>query len=116
MQKLEYKKINDNLITIDLHNEYTVIAILSWQHEEHNYDVTLMLKENTTDMWDLIEKAEHLTFEANYKNIYKAVLKQVADLLTDGFFAKYIERYEYEINCFDRGNELYEKERLGLNV
>ena len=113
MQKLEYKKINDNLITIDLHNGYTVIAILSWQHEKQNYNVTLMLKENTINMWDLIEKAEHLTFEINYKFIYKAVLKQVATFLEEGFFDYYINRYEYEQKCFDRGNELFENERLG---
>ena len=26
---------------------------------------------------------------------------------------EYIERYEYETKCFDRGNELFEMERLG---
>ena len=29
-----------------------------------------------------------------------------------GFFEEYIQRYEYEQKCFERGNELFEKERL----
>lgn len=44
MDKLTYKRINDNLIMIDLHNGYTIIAIISWQKESHDYDVQLMLK------------------------------------------------------------------------
>lgn len=109
MQKLEYKKINNNILMIDLHNGYTVIAILSWQHENHNYDVTLMLKENTIDQWHLIEKAEHITFETNYKNICKAVLKQVATFMEEGFFDYYINRFEYEQKCFEVGLEIDEK-------
>lgn len=28
------------------------------------------------------------------------------------FFDKYVKMYEYELMCFERGNELFEKERL----
>ena len=47
------------------------------------------------------------------KIINKAILKHVATLLSDGFFDYYINRYEYEMKCFDVGNNLAEKERLG---
>lgn len=110
MQKLEYKKINDNLITIDLHNGYTVIAILSWKHEEQYYDVTLMLKENTIDKWDLMEDAEHLTLQADSKSVYRKALKMIADLNEDRFFDKYVDRYKFEEKCFEIGLELYDKE------
>lgn len=29
----------------------------------------------------------------------------------NGFFEEYIQRYEYEQRCFERGNELFERER-----
>ena len=107
-----YKGCKD-IITIDLRNNYTVIAIKSWNPDEHKYVVQLMLKENTVDKWDLIEKAESLEFNVGYKIINKAILKHVATLLSDGFFDYYINRYEYELKCFDIGNEIAEKERLG---
>mgnify|MGYP007130715032 CR=1 FL=1 len=44
--------------------------------------------------------------------INSAVLKQVATFLEDGFFDYYIQRYEYELKCFDIGCEVLEKERL----
>ena len=107
-----YRRCKD-ILTIDLHNNYTVIAIKSWNPDEHKYTVQLMLKENTVDKWDLIEKAESIEFNVDYKIINKAILKHVATLLYDGFFDYYIQRYEYELKCFDIGNEIAEKERLG---
>ena len=112
--KLKYGKFRntDNIITINLHNGYNVIAIIG-KDENNLYDVQLMLKENTVDTWTLIEDAEHLSFNANEKTIYSAILKTVSDYLQEGFFDYYISRYEYELACFDMGNELVEKERLG---
>ena len=107
-----YKGCKD-ILTIDLHNDYTVIAIKSWSPDEQKYEIQLMLKENTVDKWDLIEKAESIEFNVDYKIINKAILKHVATLLSDGFFDYYIQRYEYELKCFDIGNEIAEKERLG---
>ena len=116
--KLTYENYRGckDILTIDLHNDYTVIAIKSWNPDEHKYTVQLMLKDNTIDKWDLIEKAESIEFNVDYKIINKAILKHVATLLSDGFFDYYIQRYEYELKCFDRGNELFEKERLFANA
>lgn len=116
--RFEYKNYRGckDILTIDLHNNYTVIAIKSWNPNEHKYEVQLMLKENTVDKWDLIEKAELIEFNVNYKIINKAILKHVTTLLSDGFFDYYINRYEYELMCFDRGNSIVEKERLIANA
>ena len=114
-QKLKYEKYNnsDNVIIIDLHNGYSVIAITGLNYEKQIYNTTLFLKENTIDDWKLIEKAEHLEFDASYKTINSAILKQVSDFLNEGFFDFYIQGYKYELECFNVGNEIAEKERLG---
>lgn len=108
--KLKYEKFKNmnNVITIDLHNNYTVIALIGKDNDV--YDVQLMLKENTIDNWVLIEQAEHLKMFATSKNIYSAILKQVATYLNGGFLKYYIDRYEYEIKCFDLGNDICERE------
>ena len=116
--KLTYENYRGckDIITIDLHNDYTVIAIKSWNPDEHKYTVELRLKKNSVDKWDLIEKAESLEFNVDYKIINKAILKHVATLLSDSFFDYYIDRYEYELECFDRGNSIIEKERLAADA
>ena len=118
MERLTYENYRGckDILTIDLHNDYTVIAIKSWNQDDRKYTVQLMLKENTVDKWDLIEKAESLEFNVDYKIINKAILKHVASLLSDGFFDYYIDRYEYELESFDRGNSIIEKERLAADA
>lgn len=116
-KRLKYDRYRgmDNIITIDLHNGYTTITIISKQ--ENVYDIQFMLKENSIDRWELIENAEHIAFNATPNTIYSAILKQVATYLDEGFFDYYIQRYEYDIQCANRGNDLYESERMsGSNV
>ena len=52
-KRLKYEKYRgmDNIITIDLHNGYTVVAIIG-KDENEDYDVQLMHKENTVDKCD----------------------------------------------------------------
>ena len=39
--------------------------------------------------------------------------QRVSELLHRGFWDKEIEKYMYMMKCFDKGNELFEEERLG---
>ena len=98
---------------IDLHNGYTVIAVIGFDIENRVYTTTLFLKDNAIDNWKLIENAENLEFHANQNTINSAILKQVSIFLEEGFFDYYIQRYEYEMKCFDIGDEIKQKERLG---
>ena len=109
--KLTYTNYNNckDIIAIDLHNDYTVIAIKSYNAENHTYTVEFHLKEKTTDMWQLIQDAT-TTFNTDYKSINREILKHVATLSTNGFYDYFIERYEYELKCFDVGNDVLSKE------
>ena len=97
--KLKYEKYKglDNIITIDLHNGFSVIAISSFNEENNEYVAELHLKDNQISDWKLIEETENnIVLKVNDKRINSAILKQVATFLNEGFFDKYIERYEYE--------------------
>ena len=113
MQRLKYEKYRNSneIITIDLHNGYTVIAISTG--ENGSYITTLFLKDSNIDTWKLIENAEDIEFHANQNTINSAILKQISTFLEEGFFDYYIQRYEYEMKCFDIGDEIKQKERLG---
>ena len=115
MQRLKYEKFNNSneVITINLHNGYSVIAVTGFDTKNGVYATTLFLKDNTIDTWKLIENAENLEFHANQNTIDSTILKKVSEFLKEGFFDYYIDRYEYELKCYDIGNETVEKERLG---
>ena len=117
MQRLKYEKFNNSndVIMIDLHNGYSVIAVTGFDAENRIYNTTLFLKDNTIDNWKLVEQSDKLEFHANQNTINSAILKQVSIFLEEGFFDYYIQRYEYEMKCFDVGNDLAESERLNAS-
>ena len=110
-KRLKYERINNSndVISIDLHNGYTVMAISG--HIEEEYTTTLFLKDNEIDTWREIE--DGITFVANYKTINSAILKHVSTLMDNGKMDKYIETLKFELKCTERGIEIVEKERLG---
>ena len=114
MAKLKYEKYNNsnNVIAINLHNGYTVIAVSGFSVEKELYTTTLLLKANGIDTWKLIEKAECLEFNATPQTINLAILKTVSAYFEDGFFDYYIKRNEYETKCFDKGNQFFEKGKV----
>ena len=112
MERLRWNKVNDNTITIDLHNGYTIMAMSRWEPTKHYYITTLYLKDNTIDTLHMILDAEKLEFHATYKTINSAILKQVSTYLEEGFFNSCIADYEFEQRCINSGYELLEKERM----
>jgi hypothetical protein len=113
MEKLTYEKIGNDTLLIDLHkNSYSVVARELYLYDEKKYQVTFYIKDNSTDILDLIEKEEKVEFDTDYKIINKAILKHVATLLSDGFYDYYMRRYDYMMKCFDKGHEIFEEARL----
>lgn len=112
---LRYETEANVIVSIDLQNGYSVIAVARWDNEKKKYYTTLRLRENTVEKWDLIEEAANVEVGSDIKTIKRDMAQYVTNLLTDGFFKKYIDRYEYELKCFDRGFEIIEKERKGVN-
>ena len=118
MQRLKYEKFRNSneIITIDLHNDYTVVAVSTWDNESKAYITTLFLKENTIDQLDLIEKAENLKFHANQNTINSAILKQVSIFLEEGFFDYYINRYKSYQACIDAYIDSIEENMVKINA
>jgi hypothetical protein len=109
-KRLKYDKINnaDNIISINLNNGYEIIA-LTGNINENTYTTTLFLKEHTIDNWMLIDDVEKLVFDIKpTTNINSVILKKVSDLLSENFFDYYINRYEYELKCYEKGSEIIE--------
>ena len=110
---LRYEFIGNNVISVKLYNSYSVIAISKKDRDEDCYYISLYLKGDTYDTLDLIEQKDHVRIEADVKEIVNRVAEMITDLNHDGFFDYYIKRYEYMMNCFDKGNELFEE--IGVN-
>jgi hypothetical protein len=111
MNKLFYHSHGET-VSVDLKNNYTIFANALYNNETKKYEVTFYIKRNDIDILDLIEKQENIEFETDRSTIKAAILKHTATLLSQGFYDYYIRRYEYMMDCFDRGNALFEQESL----
>ena len=112
MDRLSYKRMNrsDNVITIDLHNGYRIMAISGWEPAKRVYVTTLFLSEVTIDNWSLMEEFEHIEFECDYSVINSKILKYVCTCFGNGSFDYYINRYQLMTACVDKFYELCEME------
>ena len=106
---MKYEIIGNTSIIIDLHNGYSILAMSRSNKEDKLYDTTLYIKKNDIDRFDLIDF--DLSVETdNKKELFMKILKYVEN--TD--FTYYVNRTKYELDCFERGNALYEREKLNV--
>lgn len=113
---LKYKNIATVGISVDLHNNYSILAFANWNKENNHYEVIFYIKRNDIDLLELIEKLENVSFQnSDSKTIRTDIANYITTLLSDGFFDYYINRYEYEQKCFDKGNDIFEMERLNVS-
>lgn len=110
---LRYENIGTACIKIDLHNRnYSVVAIAKWNKETEKYTATLYLKENSVELLDLMEKYKDIEFESDSSSIRNAILQEVSKLNDYDSFKYYMDRYDLEQKCFDRGLEIVTREEL----
>jgi hypothetical protein len=114
MERFKYDEIGKSITLIDLENNYSVIAIANWSKNKDNFKVTLYLKSNDIDVWSLIEEKEKINFNSDVKSIRSDIARYITQLSIEGFFEKYIKRYEYELRCFDIGHDILEKEKVNV--
>ena len=92
---LRYKNLGNSVISVNLNNGYSVVAISIWDRGDNVYRTTLYLKGDTYDTLELIEGKEGMVVKADMKTIKGELTKIITNLLKDGFFKHYIERYVY---------------------
>lgn len=105
---LRYELMGNSIISVNLKNGYSVNVISKWNKDENAYRMSWYLQGDTYDTWDLIEEKDNVLINSDRKTLFFDVTKTITDCLVDGFFEHYIERYEYMMKCFDKGNEFFE--------
>lgn len=99
-------------IEFDLENNYMVKAEFVFDKAVNKYLVSFYIRQSQVGMWDQIDKATDITFDSPRETIKADIAKYFTKLLIEGFFKYYIDRYEYQMRCFDRGNDLFERDHL----
>lgn len=109
-KRLKYEKVGDVVLDIDLHNDYIARVIAKYDTELSGYKATFYIRQRTIEKFMLVDTQIDIPFNATYKTIYSTILKYTSELLDNYAFDGAINQYEYEIKCFDKGNDIFEEE------
>ena len=124
LKELMQPKFKGNAIMIELsdfgYENYFVECAYHFDKPNGKYSLSMWL--NRTDLEDRMmlsyKKVDTQyisgTRETIVENICR-IVHQAATVESENgvrYFDHFVERYEYELACFERGNELFEQERL----
>lgn len=121
MMKPEFK---GNTLEINLsqfgYKNYIAVCAYRFDKKKEKYSLSVWITRNDIeDRMRLSSKKVDTQYisgtrETIVENICRVVYQSanVADENGVKYFDPFVERYEYELACFDRGNELFEQERL----
>lgn len=121
-------KYNGNMLVIDLSQfgYKNFIAECVYHFDKHAGKYALSIWLNRTDLEDRMQISSKTvdtqyitgTKETIVENICR-IVHQAATATDDNkkrYFDRFVERYNYELACFERGNELFEQERLNRTI
>ena len=124
LRKMIRPRRKGNTLTISLtkwgYPNYIAECTYHFDKKAEKYSLSMWL--NRTDVEDRMKLSSKKvdtqyisgTRETIIGNICR-IVHQAATVVNDEgekYFDKYVKRYEYELACFERGNELFEQEEL----
>ena len=99
-------------ISVKLPNtDYTIHMMAAYDKDNQIYNTKTYIERN--DIYDLSLINDDYKLESDSKNIKYDMANYITEQFNNGFFNYYIERYDYQQKCFEKGNEFYEDERIG---
>lgn len=109
MNKIKYQRLG-MAIEIKINEDYKVMGLMNRINGKNanDYEVTLMLRRDDIGKWDMLDNA---IYKIVSDNICQEVASFIQNKFNSGFFDYYISRYEFELNMFDKGIELNDKEK-----
>ena len=124
LREMMRPKYKGNTLEINLtrwgYQNYIAECTYYFDKREGKYSLSMWL--NRDDIEDRMRLASKKvdtqyisgTRETIIENICRIVHQAATAANENGkkYFDRFVERYEYELKCFERGNELFEQERL----
>ena len=106
---MRYENVATNTISIQINDNYSVIAMVTWNGKRKNYNINFYLKRTDIDLLDYIYAEKDVFENSDITSIKRDIVRYIETEYKKKTFKKYIIRYEYMLKCFDKGNDYYER-------
>lgn len=118
LRELMKPRYKGNVIEIYLtkwgYKDYSAACEYHFDKQTGRYALSIWL--NRSDLDDRMrlssKKVDTQSISGMKETIVENICRIVHQACLSGYFQQFVERYEYELACFERGNELFEQERL----
>lgn len=112
--KFKGATIEINLPKGSKRNGYLVECTYKYDKKVEKYLLSMWLKRNDINNKFQIRSQEIDTqyITGTKETIVDNICRVVEQMCIHNFFNEYIDRYEYELSCFERGDEIICKEKL----
>lgn len=96
------------------YKDYSAECTYRFDRHANKYMLSIWLRRSDLeDRMHLSSKQTDSQYISGTKEtIVENICRIVHQACISGYFQRFIERYEYELACFERGNELFEQERI----
>ena len=85
-----------------LHTDYATLMLANWNNEKKVYECKLYIKREDFGNYNLVD--EGITIDSAIKDIKFKMAKFITDKFNADGFEHDISNYEYEVKCFDIGD------------
>lgn len=117
LRELMKPRYKGNVIEIYLtkwgYKDYSAGCEYHFDKQAGKYSLSIWL--NRSDLDDRMhlssKKVDAQYISGTKETIVENICRIVHQACLSGYFQRFVERYEYELACFERGNELFEQER-----
>ena len=118
LREMMQPRFKGNTMTIDLsqwgYQDYFVECSYHFDKKQGKYSLSMWINRN--DIEDRMalssKKIDTQYISGTRETIIENVCRVVHQACMSKYFDYFVDRYEYELKCFERGNELFEQERL----
>ena len=86
---------------------YTVHMMATYDKDNEIYNTKLYIERNDVNDFSLIK--DDCKLKSDSKAIRYDMANYITEQFNDGFFDYYIDRYEYQQKCFEKGLQYFEE-------
>lgn len=114
-------KLKKKGYTIEIHlpeeygyKGYSVECTYKYHKNKEKYSLCVILKHNDiSNQFRLCtQEIDTQYISSTRESIEENICRIIEQASSCGFFDHFIKRFEYELSCFEKGNELFEQERF----
>lgn len=102
MTNLQYENLGITIAVPMPDTDFKVVAMADYDKVMNCYHVKTYMDKKDIDFLDMID--DQIIIESDFNTIKTTLTKYIAEKYDEGLFDSYMKRYDYQVDCIEKGN------------